>query len=415
VRKMLIQFNFENYKTYLKQTSLDFTATNINELKSNIIEYKDKEKYLKVNAIYGANASGKSNILEAFQLMRHWVLKSFEHSGKENLIPLKRFNFSNEGKNGKSTFETFFTINDKEFQYGFQSDEKLIYQEWLYKRNFKYKSKYDVVFEREKSEFNLRGDLKNIKQLLNSINQKTLLLSILSRLNIEDVIDVMGWFESTDVVNFGDVTFEYLISKTLPQVDFNNEREKKDFINYLMAIDIGIEDIRIEKIGKSNSMDTFESKKYKIYTKHRNLDSNDYEEIPLEEESSGTIKMISLYYFLNYTLKNGKTLFVDEMDAKLHPLLTRYIINLFHNEETNTKNAQLIFTTHDTNSLSKEFLRRDQIWFAEKDNKGVSTLFSLAEYKINNNKVRNDATYNKDYLGGRYGAVPNLKEYKVGE
>lgn len=347
--------------------------------------------------------------------MKHWVLSSFELSGKRKFIPLKRFHFSNKGKLGKSTFEVFFTINGKEFQYGYQTDEKIIYQEWLYKRNFKYKSKYDVVFEREKNNFNLRNDLNKVKQLLNSINQKTLLISILSSLNIEDAIDVIDWFENTYVVNFGDVTFEFLISKTLPQVNFDDDHEKKKFLNYLMAIDVGIENIRIEKIVENDSIDNFESKKYKLYTKHKNIDSNVLEEIPLEDESSGTIKMISLYYFFNQTLKNGNTLFVDEMDAKIHPLLTRYIVNLFHNNETNPKNAQLIFTTHDTNSLSKEFLRRDQIWFTEKDTSGISSLFSLAEYKVNNSKIRNDATYNKDYLGGRYGAIPNLKNYKVGE
>jgi len=158
-----------------------------------------------------------------------------------------------------------------------------------------------------------------------------------------------------------------------------------------------------------------DGEKYKIFTQHQNFDNNSIEEIPLNDESSGTVKMISLYYFLIEALEKGKTLFIDEMDAKLHPLLTRYIINLFQNKDSNKQNAQLIFTTHDTNTLNNELFRRDQIWFAEKNEKGISELFSLAEYKVNNTKIRKDASYNKDYLGGRYGAIPNLALLKDGE
>ncbi len=415
---MLIQFNFENYKTYLNQTSLDLTATSIIELSSNLIEYKKNEKYVKVSAIYGANASGKSNILEAFKQMRLWVLKSFELSGSRKAIPQKRFQFCESGKNGKASFEVFFSINDEEYQYGYLADDKKIYEEWLYKRNFRFKSRFDLVFERQEQTFNLRDDLKKIKELLNSINERTLLISILSSLKFQDAINVSQWFEETEVVNFGDVTFEFLISRTLPKVNFDNENEHQRFLDFLTAIDVGIEGIRIEKVSESDvSKENDDEVKgnYQIFTQHRNTDNNELEEISLADESSGTQKMISLYYFLEETLKNGCTLFVDEMDAKLHPLLTRYIINLFQDEETNTKNAQLVFTTYDTNALTKELFRRDQIWFAEKDRNGISTLFSLAEYKVNNIKIRNDATYNKDYLGGRYGAVPNLKSYKAGE
>ncbi len=130
------------------------------------------------------------------------------------------------------------------------------------------------------------------------------------------------------------------------------------------------------------------------------------------------MKMFHLFDFLMDTLRNGRVLFVDELDAKLHPLLTRYIINLFHNSEKNIGNGQLIYSTHDTVNLNKETFRRDEIWFVEKDKNGVSELYSLSDYIIedengNAKKVRNDATYNKDYLTGRYGAIPVLEEFDI--
>lgn len=415
VNEMLMQFNFSNYKSYLNETTLDLSATTLSELKSNIIMYKKDEEYLKAISIYGSNASGKSNVLDAFQQMKFWVLKSFVLSTEKKVIPLKRFQFSELGKNGNSLFEVFFTIDDKEYQYGYSLDEKAIQTEWLYKRNFKFKSKYELIFERENQKFNLCAKLNKTKDLINSMNEKTLLVTLLSSLKIEDAINVSNWFEDTEVINFGDTTFEFLVSRSLPKVDFSNTIEYTRFINFLKAIDLGIQGVRIEKSDNSNEDSENNGERYKIYTQHRNMDHNDLEEIPLGDESSGTVKMISLYYFLNEALEKGKTLFVDEMDAKLHPLLTRYIINLFQNPESNKHNAQLIFTTHDTNTLNNELFRRDQIWFAQKNTDGVSELFSLSEYKTNNTKIRKDASYNKDYLGGRYGAIPNLSLVKDGE
>ncbi len=133
--------------------------------------------------------------------------------------------------------------------------------------------------------------------------------------------------------------------------------------------------------------------------------------LPFYLESNGTRKMFYLFDFFMDALRNGMVLFVDELDAKLHPLLTRYIINLFHNSDTNKGNGQLIYSTHDTVNLNKETFRRDEIWFAEKNKDGISTIYSLADYKINDVKVRNDATYNKDYLSGRYGAIPVLENF----
>jgi AAA15 family ATPase/GTPase len=413
---VLIQFNFKNYRSSLNETSLNLIAANITELDSNLIQYKKDEKLLKAVAIYGSNASGKSNLLTAFSQMKLWVTESFIRSEQNVPIPLKKFQFSDEGKLEPSLFEVFFSIHDKEYQYGFVVDQKKVCAEWLYKRNFKFKSKYDRVFERDEQKYHLRKDLNINNDILKSMNEKTLLTTFLSRLENSESKDVVEWFRETSVVNFGDTTFEFIISRTLPKVNFENEVSYKRFVNFLSAIDLGICGIRVEKIDYPEVTDENETaNRYKIFTHHKNLNTNEIEELSLSDESSGTNKMISLYYFLEEAIRYGKTLLVDEMDAKLHPLLTRYIINLFQNPETNKKNAQLIFTTHDSSNLNRDLFRRDQIWFVDKNTSGVSELYSLADYKIKDTKIRKDATYYKDYLGGRYGAVPTFKDFMVGE
>lgn len=407
---MLIQFNFENYKSYLEETSLDLTATAYSELKDNLIEGEKGENYLKVTPIYGANASGKSNILEAFTFMKKLVIKSFEISNKSKKISLKRFQFSEIGKKSPSLFEVFFIHRKKEYQYGFNLNEDSIISEWLYKRDDDSNKKYDMVFERDYKKCNLNKDLKKARELTDIMNDKTLLITLLSSLELEDIKNVFNWFEETQIVNFGSTSFELLVNHSLPKVDFDNKSEYSKFMEFLSTCDLGIQGIRKEKVNAdiSDSDDNEKIERYKVYTQHMNIDTQKFEEISLQEESSGTIKMIGLYNFIADTLEKGNTLFVDEMDAKLHPLLTRYLINLFQKEEHNPNGAQLIFTTHDTTSLSKELFRRDQIWFAEKNNNGISKLFPLSEYKIGGNKVRKDASYSKDYLGGRYGAIPNI-------
>lgn len=217
---MLIQFNFENYKSYFDETSLNLSSTAISEYKSCLIDYRKEESFLRVASIYGANASGKSNILDAFDFMRFWVSKSFQRSEEHQYIPVKKFQFSTKGKKKPSLFEVFFSVDDKEYQYGFSLDHSSVHSEWLYKRNFKFKSKYELVFERDGQVFNLCDSLKSKNEIISSMNDKTLLCTFLSRIQNPESIDVLNWFKTTHVVNFGDTTFEYLITKSLPKSRF---------------------------------------------------------------------------------------------------------------------------------------------------------------------------------------------------
>lgn len=408
---MLIQFNFSNFKSYKDEVSLDMTTTSIKEHPYNTIINSKGEGYVKVAAIYGANASGKSGVIDAFNFMRFFVLNSFKRESEGADIPLKRFAFDKSSRNGKSEFEVFFTYENKEYQYGFVVDNKRVYEEWLYKRDFRGKDKYNTLFERSYGKVNCGENLKDAKVFTDLVGESTLFLSLISNAKIKEAKNIYNWFLNTQVMDLGNAAIEALITRVLP-IKIKDEKYLKSFERFLKAIDIGIDGIRIEEIKHTSSEE--DETTCKVYSKHASIDASGYIEIPFSEESGGTQKMFGLYNFLFNCLNEGNTLFIDELDAKLHPLLLRYIINMFHNPDINKNNAQLIYTTHDVSTLTKETFRRDQIWFCEKDKKGISNLYSLVEYKLENDKkVRNDATYNKDYLAGRYGAIPLLREFNI--
>lgn len=405
---MLIQFNFKNFKGFKEETSLDMTAaTLLQEHPYNLITGKE-ESYIKVAAIYGANGSGKSSIVQAFDFMRKWVLTSFKKESEKKGIPVKRFAFDNTSRNKTAEFEVFFMHNSNEYQYGFTVDNKKVHEEWLYKRDFRGKGKYKTLFERSGDKIECSNLLKGAEALSEFVEESTLFLSMIASAKINYAKDVFHWFIATEVIDFGDIILELVMNKMLP-ANIEDENYLSGIRDFLKSVDINIDGIRVEK--KKNFDDEYE---YKIYSKHLSKDKKTPYEIPFTEESSGTQKMFALYTYIVNAMNNGDTLIVDELDAKLHPLLLRYIINMFHNEDINKNGAQLVYTTHDNYTLSREIFRRDQVWFVEKDENAVSELYPLSELKLDDNKkVRNDATYNKQYLLGRYGAVPILKGFDM--
>lgn len=409
---MLIQFTFKNFKSYRDEVTLDMTATSIKEHNFNTVQIDKNNELLKVASIYGANASGKTGIIDAFNFMRFFVINSFKNQNEGKGIPVKRFAFDKSSRNSKSEFEAFFILDGKEYQYGFTIDNKRVYEEYLYIRNNKFKEKYDTLFERSDNKITCGNAFKEAEKLVDLLGEATLFLSLTSNTKIKDANIILEWFLKTNVVDFGNTIIEGLVSRMLPIKDMKDGAYIKRLEKFMKAIDTGIDGIRIEEI--KDIVNESEEPSYKVYSKHKMIDESGFVEIPLAEESSGTQKMFSLYRFLMDAIKGGNTVFIDELDAKIHPLLLRYIINMFHNPEINKNNSQLIYSTHDIYTLTKDTFRRDQIWFTDKDKHGVSTLYSLVEYKLDDNKkVRNDATYNKEYLLGRYGAIPLLKEFMV--
>ncbi len=410
---MSLQFNFENYKSFLEEATLDLTATSIKEHKSNLITYFNDENYVKTLAIYGSNASGKTNIFHAFVFMKYVVLgmKVFD---TDSPIQLSEFKLSEGVEPKYSTFEVFFVINEDEYQYGFKLDRGQIYEEWLYKRDYNYKEKYTTVIERDNGGIILSKELEVARELVEAIDDQALIVTMLSTLKFVDIRNVLDWFKQTFSFDFGNPESEFNISKSLGSGNYYTDSKNKARLEeFLKAVDVGIDGVRFELPDDSSSIET--NPKVKVYTIHKNPKTGREVEFALAEESSGTKKMFTLYGMLTYALENGSTLLIDELDAKLHPLLTRYIINMFQNETTNSKNAQLIFSVHDTSCLNKDMFRRDQINFVEKDKYGISRIKPLNRFLVDGKKVRNDASYSKDYLLGRYGAIPNLADFLVEE
>jgi len=402
---MLIQFNFKNFKSFKDDTSLDMTATSITEHPYNLISSGD-EKYIKTAAIYGANASGKSSILEAFKFMQNCIIFSFNRTATTTDIPIKRFAFDSESMKENAEFEVFFKYKNNEYQYGFSLDNKKIFEEWFYLKKENSKNKYINLFERSEGKIRCNSKLlKGSENFIPMVEDKTLFLSIISNAKIPYAKDIFEWFLAP-VLDYGDIHFESNLTKrNSPFIE--NEKYQKELVEFLNSIDINIKGIIVEKPKNDND-------KTQIYTKYLMKDKKAYYNMPLSEESSGTQKMFVLFNYLRGSLNKGLPIFIDQLDAKLHPLLLRYILTMFHNENINKNGAQLIYVTHDNYTLTKDIFRRDQIWFVEKDSDSVSHLYSLAEYKSEDDKkVRKDATYNKDYLLGKYGSVPVLRGYDM--
>ena len=407
---MLMKFNFKNFKSFKNENCLDMEAATIKEHEYNTIDIKDK-KYLKVAAIYGANASGKTNVLEAFEYMQRTLMVSDDTNMNESEIDnYYNFSFDEKSTNEPTALEiTFLAQNSKTYQYGFEIKNKNIVSEWLY---VKKTNKVTPIFDRDENKVKFN---KTYKAKINKfdVDSKSLFLSLYRKIekDNEDFKSVYDWFLNSYYLDLGNPKFENKINRLISSKLVDDTEYRKKLVEFIKVFDLGIDDIDV-KIKDVRSLENNLPSQIELKAVHKN-ENEEKILLPFYLESKGTLKMFYLYNFIMDALEDGSCLFIDELDAKLHPLLTRYIINLFHDKEKNTGNGQLIYSTHDITNLNKETFRRDEIWFTEKDKYGVSELFSLSDYKIDNTKVRNDATYNKDYLTGRYGAIPVFEEFNV--
>ena len=406
---MLIRFSFKNFKSFKNENCLDMEATSLKEHEYNVAKTENGE-YLKVSAIYGANASGKTNVLQAFDYMKKRILVS-DDSKKNSPIDEENI-YSFMINNAPIALEVeILAKNNKIYKYGFEVLKDTIISEWLFEKRV---NKFYAIFERENNNVSMKPN--KISDLVN-IDERTLFLNIYSKIdrNNEDFSNVYDWFVNSMYLDLGNPNFERFINNRVSLKILSDENYKKELLKFIKTFDSGIEGIRttpdsIKAVKSNNGIIDIE-----VIHKGEN---GELKALPFYLESNGTRKMFHLFDFFMDALKNGMVLFVDELDAKLHPLLTRYIINLFHNSDTNKGNGQLIYSTHDTVNLNKETFRRDEIWFAEKDKDGISEIYALSDYILEDDKnagkkVRNDATYNKDYLTGRYGAIPVLEEFDI--
>lgn len=395
---MLVQFMLKNVLSFKEETILDMTAIHAyKEHPCNLIDCGRNEKYLKVAAIYGANASGKSNIYMAMRYFQKIIAKSLNNveDGASTAIQTYYQPFSFDSKRENSEFQIVQILGDFEYKYGFEYNSNCIAAEWLYRKNLQTK-RTTTVFERttEKAEF---GSCvrKECEVYAEQIPAETLVLTFFNKLKLKsDIFKIVyAGVMATLVVPTNFCEDAGLLEALLPRLI---DEEKSALVDFLSAIDSGIKDINYD-----------DSEKEVKFTTYHNGKDGELHPLDLFFESEGTIKSIMLFIYVRTAILHDKSIFVDELNIKLHPLLLKFIIDLFY---VNGSQAQLIYTTHDTTLLDKKFFRRDQILFVQKDEYGYSELSALSDFK-----VRSDASFEKDYLAGVYGGIPWLKEFSMKE
>lgn len=395
---MLVQFMLKNVLSFKEETVLDMAAVNAyKEHASNLIDIGIKEKFLKVAAIYGANASGKSNLYLAMWYFQQIIKQSFNNVDDEATTAIEQYYepFSFEKEEENSEFQVVEMIGENEYKYGFEYNAEYIVAEWLYKKNIK-TNRISIIFERTTRSLEFGASIrKECDVYKEQIPAETLVLSFFNKLILETSVfkDVYASIMDTLVVSADYWEKTKNLEKFLPKLIDN---EKENLIEFLTAIDTGIKDISYKKSEKLTI----------FYTIHVGKDGYEYP-LNLYNESEGTIKSIMLYIYAKSAILTNRSIFVDELNIKLHPLLLKFIVDLFYDKKSK---AQLIYTTHDTTLMDKKFFRRDQIWFVQKDKFGYSELTALSDFK-----VRSDASFEKDYLAGVYGGIPLINEFELKE
>ncbi|PPK61941.1 AAA15 family ATPase/GTPase [Malaciobacter marinus] len=423
---MLVEFTVNNFKS-IKDT-VKFSMLTSSKDEGNSFE-KRKYNLLKSAILYGANASGKSNFLRAMAFMSRFVLNKYKIIQSTDKLPHEPFRLSTETEDSSSSFETVFFIKDIKYRYGFEIDNKLVYSEWLYADE---KGKEAKLFYRDLEEKEYVNPNKfvegysffNKKDEKINVSTNQLFIWKCDQENGEISKAILNWFNRFNMID--GMNHNGYINFTMKKME--NEDFKEKIINLVKTADIGIDDIQVEEedvplevIEKLQLPEFIKDEMVKeggfksitLNTLHQKFDNNgkviDNVIFELEkEESKGTRKFFAMSAPILDTLENGKILIIDELDASLHPILTQHLIKLFHDENINKNNAQLIFATHDTNLLKKTIFRRDQIWLSEKDKFGSTDLYSLAQFK----NVRKNEDFEKQYIHGKYGAIPYLGKFE---
>ena len=399
---MLCQFSVKNFKSIRDEVTFDMQAAAISEHEDRIIKEADSELYLPVSAVYGPNGGGKSNVLEALHSLVSKVLRPLYATNNNEKIAMKMkkfeiepFAFDEGTRRSPTEFELFFRTASSEYRYELIVKREVIEYEKLDRIKIETGRK-SALFERDENEITLKGAFARLK----TSDELSDTLPLLSYLGItysknEVVQDVLDWFdEKIDFLNYGNPMQELRMAVS------KSENVKKLMLQMIQEMDLDIVDFRVEE--KEND-------RIEVFTKHV---VDEYEaELNLFDESSGTKKLFGLLPFIAKSLLRGTTLVIDELDAKIHPVLLKYLIMTFSNMEKNKKGAQLIFTSHDLSTMNSDVFRRDEIWFVAKGKRQNSKLYSLVEFKNKKGEsIRKDAKFDKQYLEGKYGADPYLRK-----
>ena len=416
---MLVRFSVKNFMSFKEKQDFSMEAGIGDENPDNIININESnERVLKTTALYGANASGKTNLIKAFSVAIMMIRLSNNRQPGEKLLQMEPFAFNENTKKEPCEFEFIFYTNNNKYVYGFKADKNKIHEEYLYQY---FSAKATRIFERigENYKF-LQADETKLNAIKNQNLENKLFLSTATTWNYEKTRAPYLWFANMiDTYIGGNELNPFSIEAY--NNDDANESLKKFTLKLLEEADIIIKDYNIEI--EETEMDVRMIMQLKnmnipsnviipktsviksITMSHEIIDENGNTKIynlDLISESSGTKIVFAMAPILKEVFEKGKILIIDEIERSLHPSLVEMIIKFFHSIEINKSNAQLIFNTHDTNLLSLDLFRRDQIWFAEKDpKKGATELYPLDDFS-----VRKTENIQKGYLNGRYGAIP---------
>ena len=406
-------FKVRNYTSFKEESILDMRATSYVQHPSHVIHVDDRLSLLKTTALYGANASGKSNLISAMFFFEQYIFSQFiNKNGNEDFeteeagIKMKLEPFSlSDSVNEASEFDIIFLHHGKQIQYGFECTSKEVLNEWLFINDKK-------AFERNGTELSFGSKYQKMLGAYKKLPAERLYIAVLEYFLDEDAKEaVLGdfiSFFSKEYNVYSEILFESTVKGLAGMIGLSrklvrNQSYRKKVEQYLRLIDVGIKrlDVQTETIFDER---TGKKKKEKVVRTVHDIYDKDGNPVgeklfSLRQESTGTLRFLAYIQNIIEMISNGGVFIVDEMSARLHPLLTKLIVDIFCSEQN--EKAQLIFTTHDISLLNKDQFRRDEVVFVDKNERGESSLYALSDLK-----VREDATFSKDYLQGKYGAIP---------
>ena len=429
---MLISFSVENFRSFSERQTLSMVAgsgTSRKEQCSVPTGNPLASQALRSACLFGPNGAGKSTLVMAFGFFREFVISSAKATQEGEEIHVSPFKFDSEWRKQPSEFEIAFVYSDSLYQYGFALDNERVHSEWLFSRPNSPATKTRTLFQREFDSKTgkyfwhinprfVKGEKEIWKE---ATRDNALFLSTAIQLNATAFLKIFHWIQThLRIIDSPDRLSPNFTAEKIAEKGW-----KKKVITLLKGIDIGVEEVLVdEKEFHPNDfpVPSFFSKKARddlvrqlkgakiveLKSVHRTAEGKSVE-LDFEEESDGTKVLISLSAPWLDVLENGYTLIVDELHNSLHPLALKYLVNLFHNPKLNSKNAQLIFTSHETSVMAKNFMHQDQVWLLEIAETKNSNLIPLSDYK-----VRDISNFRKAYLDGRFGAVPKLSEFVDG-
>ena len=382
---MLIQFTIENHRSIKNNAVISFAASKDKSLEANLLHPDEKKTLLPAIALYGANAAGKSNVLHALMTMKEMVIGEASKVSKGQKLPWEPFGDTTT----PTTFEIVFIYQGVRYAYGYSFDDKKIYTEYLY---YWPNGREALIFSRENGKYEFRENVNEQLTLSNRTPDNKLYLVSSNDWNLPQTENAYKWFLEK-------LTFlmeeEPATSETVVQI-ISGDEKKARILKELLLADLGITDVTVKNISGKTPV---------ITTTHRIIGEDgsvEHFQLLMDQESSGTQRFFARIGGWLQALENGALLVVDEIEDSLHPLLTKRLIEMVQDNSVNTNGAQILFTTHDAMLLDLNFLRRDQIWFADKNEKTCATeLYSLASFS-----PRKGENVRKGYLQGRFGAIP---------